>query len=178
MKRFIAHSLLLVLFLTFAACGGQTTLETWPITYTDILGCYTKSYPDIDSMLAEEHIIFHGKAVALVEEGEFGVDLELKPIATTGEVTGNIVLRQIKKEGIVLQKGEEAVLILYPAKYEDGIWEVFNDTCGMFRIDQNTDNVIGPRLDSLLESVPQTYSTKDLTLEQVYDLLVELDNAE
>ena len=178
MKRTLILILTAALLLTLAGCGAGEPLETWPISYSNSMGCYTRSYPDIASMLAEEHIIFHGKAVALVEEGEFGVDLELKPIATTGEVTGNIVLRQIKKEGIVLQKGEEAVLILYPAKYEDGIWEVFNDTCGMFRIDQNTDNVIGPRLDSLLESVPQTYSTKDLTLEQVYDLLVELDNAE
>lgn len=97
MKRLLIPVLLLALLLTLAGCGAQQEpLETWPITYTDILGCYKVSYPDIASMLAEEHIIFHGKAVALVEEGKYGVDLELEPISSTGGQSGKIILRQIK----------------------------------------------------------------------------------
>lgn len=72
-------------------------------------------------------------------------------------------------------------MILYPAQYDDGVWEVFNDTCGMFRIDEETGDMTGARLESLLESAPQSYSAKggkELTLEQVYDILVELDKAE
>ena len=129
-------------------------------------------------MLAEEHIIFHGKAVALVEEGKYGVDLELAPISSTGGQTEKIILRQIKKSEIVLKQGEEVVLILYPAQYDKGVWEVFNDTCGMFRIDEETGDLTGARLDSLLESAPEKYAGKKLTLEQVYDILVELDKAE
>ena len=179
MKRMVLLILTAALLLTLTACGTpQEPLETWPITYTDILGCYKASYPDIASMLAEEHIIFHGKAVALVEEGKYGVDLELAPISSTGGQTEKIILRQIKKSEIVLKQGEEVVLILYPAQYDKGVWEVFNDTCGMFRIDEETGDLTGARLDSLLESAPEKYAGKKLTLEQVYDILVELDKAE
>ena len=177
MKRMVLLILTAALLLTLTACGAQREpLETWPITYTDILGCYKASYPDIASMLAEEHIIFHGKAVALVEERRYGVILELEPINSTGETSGNIRIMQTKSPDVVLKNGEEAILILHPSS-EEGVWGGFNDTCGIFRIDEGSGRVTGDRLDSLLESVPQTYSTKNLTLEQVYDLLVELDNS-
>ena len=181
MKRMVLLILTAALLLTLTACGArQEPLETWPISFNDsMMGIYAKPYDTVDSMLAEEHIIFHGKAVSLVEEKEYGVILELEPIDTTGDVSGNIYIRQMKNEDFLLKRGEEAVLILHPG-YGDGIWEVFNDTCGMFRIDEKTGDLTGVRLDSLLESVPQTYSAKggkDLTLEQVYDLLVELDNS-
>lgn len=128
-------------------------------------------------MQVEGHIIFHGKAVALVEEGQYGVILELEPIASTGDGSGNILLRQTKDPGIVLKKGEEVVLILRPA-YDEGVWEGFNGDCGIFRLDEGTGNVTGVCLDSLLESAPEKYAGKKLTLEQVYDILVELDKAE
>ena len=178
MKKTIWLFIGLALAFGLSACSAGETLETWPITYNDpVMGIYAQAYDTVDSMLAKEHIIFHGKAVALVEEKEAGVILELEPIDTTGTASGNIQIRQMKNPDFLLKKGEEVVLILHPG-YGDGIWEVFNDDCGMFRIDEDTDDVTGARLDSLLESVPQTYSTKNLTLEQVYDLLVELDNAE
>ena len=180
MKKLAIIFIGIVLMLVVVACGAESSLETWPISFNDsMMGIYAKPYDTVDSMLAEEHIIFHGKAVSLVEEKEYGVILELEPIDTTGDVSGNIYIRQMKNEDFLLKRGEEAVLILHPG-YGDGIWEVFNDTCGMFRIDEKTGDLTGVRLDSLLESVPQTYSAKggkDLTLEQVYDLLVELDNS-
>ena len=177
MKRMVLLILTAALLLTLTACGAGEPLETWPISYSNSMGCYTRSYPDIASMLAEDHIIFHGKAVALVQEAQYGVVLELEPIASTGETSGNIQLRQPKDPAIVLKNGEEVVLILHNG-FDDGVWEGFNGDCGIFRIDEQTGNMAGARLDSLLESVPQTYSAKKLTLEQVYDLLVELDNAE
>ena len=176
MKRTLILILTAALLLTLAGCGAGEPLETWPISYSNSMGCYTRSYPDIASMLAEEHIIFHGKAVALVEERRYGVILELEPINSTGETSGNIRIMQTKSPDVVLKNGEEAILILHPSS-EEGVWGGFNDTCGIFRIDEGSGRVTGDRLDSLLESVPQTYSTKNLTLEQVYDLLVELDNS-
>ena len=178
MKRMVLIIMTAALQLTLTACGArQEPLETWPITYSNSIVCYVRDYPDIASMQVEGHIIFHGKAVALVEEGQYGVILELEPIASTGDGSGNILLRQTKDPGIVLKKGEEVVLILRPA-YDEGVWEGFNGDCGIFRLDEGTGNVTGARLDSLLESAPEKYAGKKLTLEQVYDILVELDKAE
>ena len=181
MKHMVLLILTAALLLTLTACGaGQEPLETWPIEYIDSIPCYLKSYPDVESMLAEDHIIFHGKAVRLVSEGEMGVVLELESLESTESELKTIQLRQIKNPDVVLKKGEEVVLILH-AGAGDGVWEVFNDTCGMFRMNQETGVLVGKRLDSLLESAPQSYSAKggkDLTLEQVYDLLVEMDKAE
>ena len=67
MKRMVLLILTAALLLTLAACGArQEPLETWPITYFDSMGCYVRDYPDIASMQVEGHIIFHGKAVALL----------------------------------------------------------------------------------------------------------------
>lgn len=180
MKRLFVVGLLLTFLLSLAGCGAGESLETWPITYNDQdMGVYAKAYDTVESMLAEEHIIFRGKAAALVEEKQYGVILELETIESTGDVSGTIQLRQMKDPDFLLKKGEEVVLILHTG-YGDGVWEVFNDDHGMFRIDQETGDMSGRRLESLMENVPQTYSVEDgsdLTLEQVYDLLVEMDNA-
>ena len=180
MKRMVLLILTAALLLTLAACGAQREpLETWPITYSDSMVCYARDFSNIEEMLEEEHIIFHGKAVRLVEESVHGIWLELEVIDSSSPEKENILLVQSKDSRFVLKNGEEAVLILFPTTIE-GVWGIPNGNLGAFRIDDETGDMTCPRLDSLLESVPQTYSAKggkDLTLEQVYDLLVELDNS-
>ena len=181
MKKFAVIYLVFAMLLTLAGCGaGQEPLETWPITYNNMtMACYTRDYASVEEMLSQEHIIFRGKAVALVREGEMGVRLELEAIESTGTEKGSIVLLQGKESRFVLKKGEEVVLILFPTT-EEGLYCIPNDNLGAFRIDEESGRVYCPRLDALLESAPQSYSAKggkDLTLAQVYDLLVELDNS-
>ena len=181
MKRMVLLILTAALLLTLTACGTpQEPLETWPISYNDMtMGCYTRDYASVEEMLSQEHIIFRGKAVALVREGEMGIRLELEAIESTGTEKSSIVLLQGKESRFILKKGEEVVLILFPTT-EEGLYCIPNDNLGAFRVDQESGQIYCPRLDSLLESAPQSYSAKggkDLTLAQVYDLLVELDNS-
>ena len=179
MKKGSIIVMIIVLLLTIVGCGAETTLETWPITYSDSMACYARDFSNIEEMLEEEHIIFHGKAVRLVEERVHGIWLELEVIDSSSPEKENILLVQSKDSRFVLKNGEEAVLILFPTTIE-GVWGIPNGNLGAFRIDDETGDMTCPRLDSLLESAPQTYSAKggkDLTLAQVYDLLVELDNS-
>ena len=175
MKKYVGICLILALLLTLAGCGAGDPLETWPISYSNSMGCYVRDYANVDEMLEKEHIIIRGKAVSLVEEREMGAILELEVMASTLQGTETIRILQSKDPRVVLKKGEEVVLILFPTS-EEGLWCIPNGNLGAFRVDQESKTVYCPRLDSLLESVPQTYSAKKLTLEQVYDLLVELDN--
>ena len=179
MKRLLISVLLLALLLTLAGCGvRQEPLETWPIVYNyNTISCYTRDYETIGDMLEEEHIIFHGRAVRLVDDSGHGVRLELEAIDSTAPEGSNIFLLQNKDPNVVLKKGEEVVLILFPGSAE-GLYHIPNGKLGAFRIDQESGQVYCPRMESLLKSAPEKYAGKKMTLEQVYDILVELDKAE
>lgn len=144
-----------------------------------VIAMYDKGYDSVEELMAESVVLVRAIPVAIEDESDVAVCFVLDVKESNYRGVETIRLRQIKDE-YCLELGKEVVLALQPDVGE-GYYNIPGGGCGLFRVDEETNKTTGVLMDSLLESAPQSYSAKggkDLTLEQVYDLLVELDQAD
>ncbi len=128
---------------------------------------YTRGYDSLDELMVDYPLVVRATPVSVENESPIGACLLLEVAEASQSGIKTVRVRQVKDENR-LKLGEEVVLALHPT--DDGVCDLPPYGCGVYRANSQTGIIVsGWFLDSLREDAPG----KDLTLEDVFNLLTE-----
>lgn len=138
---------------------------------------YDKGYTSVKELLDVTALIVRATPIAIERESGVAVCWVLRVTEADKEGVEVIRLRQMKDE-YLLEVGQEVVLALQQDAGE-GYYNIPGGGCGLFRIDEETKAISGPLLAALKEQAASICSPgelEELTLEDIFDILIELNH--
>ncbi len=129
------------------------------------LALYDKSYKTVEELMSDAAIIVRATPIAKEVDSFIGTCwiLQIKESSQSGVTS--VRLRQVK-DNYLLKMGQEVVLVL-KAEGDMGYYGIPGGGDGLFRVNEETGRVEGNLLEELVGG------NKSVTLDEVYDLLVE-----